>query len=453
MSIKQSKKAMALGVTASLSYLLTSSSAFAAGFAIRNQSASGAATALASDTVNISDASGMFSNPAIMSELSGNHFSLNLNYTDANISIKDASLTNTYPDPGGVQPHPRQGLASVDDVSDPVLIPSLFGVHQVNEDIHFGWSIVVPWATNTEYDQDWTGRYHGIKTELRTTELTLSGSYRVNEVFNVGLGINIQRAQGEFTSAVDLGLIAQQGVGQVDAISRFEGESWGYGLQLGVLAKPTEDLRIGFSFRSEVTHEAKGDMTFTPTNPNAANLLAALAAQSPSLRNSDSAKLKLTLPAVTSLGAAYLLERFTIYGNITYTAWSSFQEFTPEYNGVRSRTLLDWNDSMFFAIGGEFNFDEALTLRGGLAYDQGVTTDRRRTPRTPDNDRRIVALGAYYQLNENLSFNAAYQKLFVDETRIDLSDQAYPDTASRGNLTANLDIDPHVFVVSGNFIF
>lgn len=461
MILKQSKKVISYAAAiASFGYLY-SSSAFAAGFAIRNQSASGSGTALASDTVNINDATGIFSNPAVMSELQGHHISLNLNYTSANIEAKDATLSNTYPAPIGVQPHPNPGRSAVSEVSDPIVIPSAFGVHQITDDIHIGWGVAIPWATNTTYDQDWAGRYHGIKTELRTTEFTINGSYRLNEMFNIALGVNIQRADGEFSSAVDLGLIGvgqgiegitQDQIGQVDAISHFKGDNVAYGIQLGLLAKPTDSLRIGFSFRSEVTHEAEGDMTFTPTNAASGVILNAFRAN-PRFRDSDNAKLKLTLPAVYSLGAAYALDSFTFYGNITYTGWSTFDEFTPEYNGGRNQTILDWNDSLFVAIGGEYQFDEYVVFRAGLAHDQGVTEDRRRTPRTPDNDRLILALGAGYKVNENLSFNAAYQKLFIGDTRIELTDQDYADAAPRGNLNAKLDIDPHIFVLSADLSF
>ncbi|MFW7381917.1 MAG: OmpP1/FadL family transporter [Oligoflexus sp.] len=455
MMLKQSKQTLSYGMLAGFAYLLSSSSAYAAGFALRNQSASGTGVALSSDTVNISDASGMFSNPAVMSEFEGHHLSLNLNYTAANISAKDATLSST--ELGG--PHPVQGSAAVDDVSEPIIIPSLFGVHQINEDIHVGWSVAIPWATNTEYSQDWAGRYHGINTELVTTELTINGSYRINEMFNVGLGINIQQATGKFNSAVDLGLIGfsqgatgQETIGRLDAISEFEGDSIAYGFQFGVFAKPRENLRVGFNYRSEVVHEAEGDMTFTGTNAQASQLLAGFA-QDARFRNSTDAKLKLTLPAVYSLGVAYDLDAFTVYGNLTHTGWSSFSEFTPEYNGARSRTLLDWNDSLFVAVGGEYRLDDALTLRVGLAQDQGVTEDRKRTPRTPDNDRLIAAIGAGYKLNEMISFNAAYQKLFIEETTIELSDQDYPDAQTRGNLSAKLEIDPHIFVVSADLAF
>lgn len=446
---------------AGLTCFLQAGQAAAAGFALRNQSASGLGTSLASDTVNTFDASGIFANPAVMGDFTGQHFSLGLTYAAANIEAKNAVLTNTNATVGPV-PNPNQGKTSVSGISDPAVIPSLYGVHQVNDQVRIGWGVTIPWATNTEYDETWTGRYYATKTNLTVTEITLAGSYKLNEMFDLGLGFNYQMAKGKLDSAVDLGLIAYSqnptvangaNIGSIDALSKFEAESTAIGFQFGVLAKPTPELKVGFSYRSQVKHEAEGDLKFEGTNAVATGTLAAIGAINPALANSDDAKLDLTLPAVVSLGAAYTLDAFTYYGNITHTGWKTFEAFDVKYNNTVSTTKLDWKDSLYFALGADYRLDPTLTLRAGLSHDQGVTTDETRTPRTPDNDRTGLTLGVGYQVASNVKINAAYQKLFLDDTKVDLSDQDYPSAATRGNLKADYEIDPNIFMTSVDVLF
>ena len=67
-----------------LFFLFFSKKIFPAGFAVRNQSASALGLALSSNGVHTEDASGIFSNPAVMSEIKERSFTIGVNYTDAN---------------------------------------------------------------------------------------------------------------------------------------------------------------------------------------------------------------------------------------------------------------------------------------------------------------------------------------------------------------------------------
>ncbi len=459
MKLKPSPHRLTLGVLAGLTGFGLGGQASAAGFALRNQSTSGLGTGLASDTVNSYDASGIFANPAVMSSMKGQNFSLGFDFIDANIKVSDATRSNTNPLTGERTPNPvNQGRTTVDTVSDPVMVPAVFGVHQINDTIHVGWGVTVPWATNTKYDEDWTGRYYSTKTELVVREITLAGSYHVSEMLDLGLSVIYQMAEGKLNSAVDLGLNAATinpvylpNVGKADALSKFSADSTGVGFQLGAIARPTPELKVGLSLRTAVKHAAKGDLKFTPTNGSAAAFLTAAqgnAATAARVSDASDAKLDLTIPAVYALGAAYTMDAFTYYANATLTAWKTFDAFTIKYNEVQSTTKLDWKNSLYLALGADYRLDPKLTLRWGLSRDQGVTTDATRTPRTPDNDRTGLTIGAGYQVTTSVKVNAAYQRLILKDTKVDLSDTDYPDAAGRGNLTASYDIKPQLFMAS-----
>lgn len=478
MQLRNASRMLSVSVLG-LGGLVSTNAAFAAGFALRNHSASGVGTSLASDTVNTYDASGILSNPAVMSTFKGNHLSLNINYTDANIKAKDASLALAT---GAA--HPVQGGNSEDKVSDPITIPSIYGIFQISDEFHVGFSFNVPYGTNTEYDNDWTGRYYGTKTALRAYDVGLHGSYKVNEIFAVGLTLDWQQAKGELASAVDMGLInyglqrpqyeaaiaagqitpaagaaaisqLAAGIGHADAITTYKGDSTVFAWGLGVLAKPTESIRIGFSYKGKVKHEAKGDLTWGPTNTTSTAILTGLrAAGAAGARFNDAsdAKLKLDLPAVTSLGYAQDLAAFTVYGNLTHTAWSSLSELSPEWAGQKSVTQLDWKDSLYVAVGGDYRLTTEWTLRAGVGHDQSVTDEDHRTPRTPDGDRTALSIGAGYKVGL-LDFSLAYQHLFMKDTESNLQASAYTDNNTRGTYKAKYEISPSIAVVSAGYSF
>ncbi len=472
----------------SLTGVAFSSSVFAAGFALRNHSASGVGTSLASDTVNTFDASGLLSNPAIMSQFKGGSLSLNVNYTNANISAKDASLT---PGPqllaGGLSAYPVAGASTQDDVSKPVTIPSLFSIYQVSEQVHVGWSFNVPYGTNTEYDNDWAGRYHGTKTMLQAYDVALHASYKIDDVFAAGISLDWQQAKGELASAADLGSAhlaitraqataqAQAGqitaaqaqaatvaaagqVGRRDALATYKGDSTAFGFGVGFLVKPMEGTRLGLSYKSQIKHEAKGDFKWEATTADAATTLNILksgqvtSVNAERYKDSSDAKLDITLPAVTSLGVAQDFADFTVYFNATHTAWSSIYELNPEYNGQSVETQTRWNDSMYYAIGGDYRFDPSWTFRVGIGHDQGVVDPDHRSPRTPDGDRTAMALGTSYKMG-SFDFSAAVQKLFLEDTKSQLNASAYPDNNSRGTFKSTYEIDPLIAVVSAGYSF
>lgn len=465
MQLRNATRWLSVSTLAGIGTLLSSSPALAAGFALRNESTSGMGVGLSSNTVNVSDASGLASNPAIMSEFKGHSISVNINETMANIDAKDASAT--WATTGLPQPTP--GKSSVSDVSDPVTIPYIFGIHQITDDIHVGWSLTVPYGTNTEYDNDWAGRYHATKTELTTIDFTVAGSYKINDMFTAGLSIGYEKATGELGSAVDLGSAAfatakAQGVpdasnpylaarGAADAITTFEGDASAATFGVGFLVKPMAGSRLGISYKASVKQEADGDLKWKANNATAQAILTASRAANPARFNDTSdAKLTLELPWVLSIGYSHDLADFTVYGNVTQTAWSSFEDLTIEWGDNKSVTELNWKDSTFFSLGADYRFSPEWVFRAGLGHDQSVVGDSDRTPRTPDNDRTILALGAGYKAGA-LNVDLGIQKLFMEETKIALKADAYADNNARGNLDAKLDIDPLIVMLGAGYTF
>ena len=465
-----------------LGSLVSTNAVFAAGFALRNHSASGVGTSLASDTVNTNDASGLLSNPAIMSTFKGANVSLNINYTDANIKASNATLTTL----GGTA-HPVQGGSSEDNVSDGITIPSLYGIYQVTDEVHVGLSFNVPYGTNTKYADTWTGRYHGTKTELTAYDVGLHGSYKINNMVAMGVTLDWQQAEGELGSAVDLatgtllatlqGIEAQRqagtitdaqaagaatnarnthgpAVGNADIISTYKGDSTAIGWGIGFLVKPNETSRIGLSYKGAVKHEAKGDIKFATTTATSAGYLAGARATAQGARFNDNndAKLTIDLPAVISLGYAQDVADFTVYANATQTMWSTLSELSPEWAGQRSVTKLEWKDSLYLAVGGDYRLAPEWTLRAGVGLDRSVTDKDHRTPRTPDGDRTAASLGASYKVGA-FDLSLAYQQLFLKDTESDLQANAYADNAVRGTLKAKYEISPSIAVVSAGYAF
>ncbi len=113
-----------------------------------------------------------------------------------------------------------------------------------------------------------------------------------------------------------------------------------------------------------------------------------------------------------SLSATHQLnETWEILGDVTFTQWSTIQTV----NVVNSTTganrdilTLNFEDSYRVSIGANYKYSEALTLKGGVAYDQTPVQDQYRTVRLPDNDRTWLAFGAKYMVTKSAAIDAGY---------------------------------------------
>ena len=60
-------------------------------------------------------------------------------------------------------------------------IPNLYVVVPYNQQLVFGLGVNVPFGLTTEYDDGWIGRYHGIKSQVKTINVQPTVSWKVND--------------------------------------------------------------------------------------------------------------------------------------------------------------------------------------------------------------------------------------------------------------------------------
>ena len=78
----------------------------------------------------------------------------------------------------------------------------------------------------------------------------------------------------------------------------------------------------------------------------------------------------------------------------------------------------NWRNTWTFSGGVDYKYCKNLTLRTGLAYDQGAVKDAgHRTARVPDNNRWIASIGATYMKN-NWQFDLSYFHMFWNKARV-----------------------------------
>ncbi len=418
------------------SLTMTPAVAHAAGFAIKQQSATAQGNAFAGATAGAESPSYMFFNPAALGRFDQSSVQLEASAIFTALRLRDSEASTT----AGV---PIDGATREDDNSNDAVLPSFYGVLVPEEsDFRFGLGINVPFGLGTEYPSGWVGRYHTQKSNLLTVNINPVMAYKATRWLTVAAGLQLQWAEAELENAIDFGTLGA-GAGipgaaptQQDGSAKVEGDGWGYGFNLGVLAEPRQGTRLGAAFRSKIDTQLNGNSRFELDD---AGIGAAIRAGTGAFRNVD-AETEVNLPPMVNFGVHQDIgDRFAVMAEAQWTGWSTFNDLVIEFDNPAQPdnvTQFDWEDAWFFAVGGTWKPTARLTFRVGAAYDETPTRNRYRTPRIPDSDRYWLAAGIGYAVTDRLSFDLAYTHVFFDDAHVRL-DGTDEGNALRGNLDAD----------------
>ncbi len=409
-------KIKTLAITALSTSLIALSigQANAAGFYIQEQSVKGLGTAFAGSATSIEDASTVYFNPAGMTKLEGAQVNAGVHLLIPNADITDTG--STFP----------PGVTAAEDNGnpyDPSPIPNLFAVTPVTLGGHELWAgvgVTAPFGLGSDYGDDSVVRFDSTETELMTINVAPSVAYKVNDMISVGGGLDIQYADAELKSALWAG---------TEGTSTLEGDDISVGYNLGVQVQATPSTEIGLHYRSAISHELDGKIIVEGSTG--------------ADRNIDGGA-DLDLPDILTLGAAHdVNDKLRVMGQATWFGWNNFQEIKAVDNSGNEISNVEQNyqNTMAFAVGAEYDVNDTWTVRAGYQYDETPTVDKFRTTRTPDGDRHWFSGGATYSLNDKIDLDFAATYIDVGEGTIDVS-------RNGGFANVNADTDGYVGIVA-----
>jgi long-chain fatty acid transport protein len=439
--------------------LSVSPTLYAAGFALIEQSVSGMGTAYAGAAATADTVDTLYFNPAGMTRLPGARTGAAVHLVRPRTEFNNEGTTFS-PVVGGAPISGGDG----GDAGSLAAVPHFYLTNQLNDRVWLGLAVNVPFGLTTEYDDDWVGRYHAIKSHVQTLNFNPSIAFKASDQLSFALGISAMYLKGEFSNAVDFGLLnvipqadgglggllGAVGPGQADGKSVIEGDSWGFGFNVGALFEFSETTRIGVHYRSEVEQNIQGDVEFTLPSGAPAPLGFVF-------RDGD-VKASVDLPASASISAFHQLnDEWAVMADYTWTGWSSIPELRFDFvdstlpDGV---TTFDWKDTDRISLGATYRpSGSAWTYRMGTAWDESPIRDAAsRSARLPDNDRTWVAAGVTYEVSEALEIDVKYAHLFVDDPEIDKTGLEEEDI-TRGALKGSYDSSVDILAVELRYTF
>jgi long-chain fatty acid transport protein len=444
--------------------LIAGGGAHASGFALLEHSASRMGTAYAGAGSAIDDVTLMFYNPAGLTRLTDTEIAI----VASGVGIS-SQFNNSSSQPAYGQPLGNDG----GDAGGWNFIPAAYAAMPINDRLVAAVAVNAPMGLALEFEAGWMGRYQALKSEIMTINVNPTIAFELTKNFSVAVGLNYQQVDAELTNAVNYSaVIAQAGAQAVgsgaispgvyastlaatqglDGHAVVSGDDAAWGYNLGILFEPAEGTRIGLSYRSSIKYDIEGTVRFTPptiSNPVGAGL-AALAAAPGAQLASGPGSVELRVPDTTLLSLSQqVAPKLELMADVALVGWSSVREIRVRRNTGEtvSVTPEDWDDAWRFAIGGAYQLSPSLKLRAGVTHDQSQVPDRTRTPRLPDSERTVVAIGAQWKANDNMQFDVAYGHLFTPDASLNQDGgNAQANGVLRGEQESNIELLSAQFV-------
>ena len=310
--------------------ITTPNYAHAEGFALQDWSAR--AASLAGGVVaRGGDASAVAYNPAAITELEG---------TQVMGGAEIISLTNSIKGPYTITSEDRIYAA-----------PHGYITHKFNDNVSLGLGLYSRYGLGNKYDQNWFGAAQVYNIQLLTTSLTPVLAYKVNDNLSLGMGLEIMGGIVELDKNIKMG--------PVTVVNKLSGDALDFGYNLSMHYRFNEQWKAGLTYRSHVT------LDFDGTNDRLMMIGAV-----PQISSIDGSA-KLYTPASFTFALAYFpTEKLSFEGQVQYNTWSRYTELAVELkDGTRTSEIKDWEDTWFFSLSTEYEYNDWLTLRAGISHE------------------------------------------------------------------------------------
>jgi long-chain fatty acid transport protein len=371
--------------------------AIAGGFMIPHQTARGLGLSNAM-TAGVNEASAVYYNPAALSEVQGDNLLGSATYVNLQNSVENS------------------GRTSRNKNNNDFLASFFANYHIPGSDFTLGIGTYAPFGFATEYGENAFTRFAAIDTQLKTIYVTPAFAWNPLNYLSVGAGLSFVHASGVFTRALCLDPISfcTQPLGLEGRI-RLTDTADAFAYNLGLLVKPLDSLKFGFSYRSRVdlrfdsgTAKFRGSFSVPTVNADVRPL---------------------PLPPVINVGLFWqIMPNWGAEFVYEYTRWSEFKNFTTTFSPTPIFLPLgapipgfqlpeDWKNTSTLRLGSYYALNQNWELRGGLAIEQTPIPNKTLNPAIPDADKLTLNAGVGYKW-EKFSVDLGYMAVFYKTRRV-----------------------------------
>ena len=357
----------------------------AAGFAIFEQGARGMGFAGAY-TAQAADGSAIFHNAAGVAFLRNRQL-----YFGGTVIKPDADFT-------GANPFPGESVVETGDVGF-LIPPNAYYTQPVSDRLSVGIGLHVPYGLETGWDDPdtYTGRYISTRAKLKGFSLNPTVAYKLEDRLAVGIGLDVRFSSLGLERRVPVVNPFTLKVVDGAAVTLDSDTNTGFGFNVGVLAKATDSLNVGLSYRHKVNVEYSGTATFEPIPTGNADLDLRVRASLP--QGAVPLSTSIEFPAQASFGFSKTFDAWTFEADVNWYQWKTFDELRLEFETeprLNETIAEEYENSFQYRFGLERVLSDAWAVRGGYFFDETPAPPASISPLLPDANRNGFCLGGSY---------------------------------------------------------
>ena len=296
----------------------------------------------------------------------------------------------------------RTSLYNGESEEENFVLPTFFAVSPAYHNVRIGLSLTYPSGLSKQWSQLYPGTFAEEFT-LKTYEFGTSASYTFNDIFSLAVGLRAVYGDAKVRSA---GQIAPG----ITASRDMDGDTWEWGYNLALSARPVKEMNLSATYRSKVDLDLEGDARLaTSAGPGAYNGAGAVS---------------VPMPAVLALAGSYtFIDQLTVELTYERIYWSEYDYLDFTYPVSLGNPVLigafdlpkakSWEDSNTYRIGVTYDTKNSFILMAGFAYDETPVPDSTLGFDLPDSDAYIYSLGLRYQATDQLELGIGY--LYMDK--------------------------------------
>ncbi|MFN4762469.1 OmpP1/FadL family transporter [Gillisia sp. Q332] len=283
----------------------------------------------------------------------------------------------------------------------------LYASYKVADWLALGLSAYTPYGSSVAWEDDWAGSHLVNNIELQAIYVQALASIKLSKYLSVGGGPIYVNGSVNFNRNLNRTLTDIEGNRSNVTVDASGVAAWGW--SASAMFTPTEKLRVGFNYRSEIIIEAEdGGATFSniPNSP-----------LTPFTNTKFDASLP--LPAELTVGLSYqFLDKWLFAFDYNQTLWSVYESLDLDFENPSipdSENARNYQSSSVYRFGLQFDATDRFTLRGGYYFDESPVQAGYFAPETPRNDSNNFTGGLSFNVNDRFAIDAAVLYSRFDE--------------------------------------
>lgn len=282
---------------------------------------------------------------------------------------------------------------------------SVYATYKLNDWLTAGLAVYTPYGSAVDWDQDWQGAHLVNNIDLKAIFVQPTISVRMGDHFSIGGGPIYASGSVEFNRNLtqNSSFSDANGVGTNLTLDAKGISAWGY--NVGMMFNPTDKIRLGLNYRSEIIMEARdGDVSYH----NAPSFVSF---------SDDTFDADLPLPAEVTAGlSVQLTDKWLVAFDFNHTMWSAYKALDVKFgNGNESVNPRNYKDASTYRFGTQYKASEKFTFRAGYYFDESPVQDGYFAPETPRNDSNAFTGGLTYQVTSKLGVDLSFLYIHFDE--------------------------------------